>query len=349
MKGAAIIQDLLTLARRGVSISQVVQLNEVVSEYLASPEFEKLQAVHPLVRFHSEQAKDLLPIKGSPVHLGKTVMNLVANAAEAIAGRGEVTLRTENRYLDRPVGHYDDLREGDYAVLTVADTGQGIAPGDLEKIFEPFYTKKVMGRSGTGLGLAVVWGTVKDHGGYIDVTSQEGEGSLFSLYFPVTREALAPAQAPRSLASYQGRGERILVVDDVPEQREVAVSMLTRLGYRVEAVAGGREALAYLAAHPVDLVVLDMILDPEMDGLEAYQRMVALRPGLKAVIVSGFSETDRVWAAQALGAGAYVRKPYVLERIGTAIRAELDRQGPGPAADPPSPNRPPCPPRPGRS
>jgi CheY-like chemotaxis protein len=120
-----------------------------------------------------------------------------------------------------------------------------------------------------------------------------------------------------------GRGETILVVDDVKEQREVAASMLTRLGYRVEAVSGGEEAIVYLKAGKVDLIVLDMIMDPGMDGLETYQRALAINPKQRAIIVSGFSETDRVHKALALGAGAYVRKPYMMEKIGMAVRREL--------------------------
>ena len=121
-------------------------------------------------------------------------MNLVSNAAEAISGKGEVTIRTENRYLDKPVRGYDEVKEGDYAVLTVSDTGMGIPAENIGKIFEPFYTKKTMGRSGTGLGLAIVWGTVKDHNGYIDVQTEVGKGTTFTLYFPVTREELVAQQ-----------------------------------------------------------------------------------------------------------------------------------------------------------
>jgi len=325
-KGAAIIQDLLTLARRGVTVSEVIDLNSIVSDYCETPEFENLQASHPLVLFKTLLGQDLLSIKGSPVHLNKTLMNLVSNAAEAISGRGEVVIRTENRYLDRPILGYDDMREGDYAVLTVSDTGKGIAPADLEKIFEPFYTKKVMGRSGTGLGLTVVWGTVKDHRGYIDVQSKEEKGSIFSLYFPITREEPAKTQEAASPAIYHGKGESLLVVDDVKEQRELAMSMLTGLGYRVACVSSGEEAVDYLKANTSDLIVLDMIMDPGIDGLETYRRILKIRPGQKAIIVSGFSETDRVRKAQSLGAGAYVRKPYVKEKIGLAIRKELDKQ-----------------------
>ena len=152
-KGAAIIQDLLTLARRGVMASDVINLNSVISGFLKTPAFEKMKDYHPRVTFRTEYDRNLLNIKGSPVHLEKTVMNLVSNAAEAISGKGEVTIRTESRYLDKPIRGYDEVKEGDYAVLTVSDTGTGIPAENIKKIFEPFYTKKTMGRSGTGLGI----------------------------------------------------------------------------------------------------------------------------------------------------------------------------------------------------
>ncbi len=325
LKSAAIIQDLLTLARRGVAVSEVVNLNDVVSEYLKSLEFEDLITRHPKVSFAADCARTLLNIQGSPVHLSKTVANLVSNAAEAIVDGGEVAIRTENRYLDTPVRGYDEMTEGEYAVLTVSDTGRGIPAVDLAKIFEPFYTSKVMGKSGTGLGLAVVWGTVKDHNGYIDIQSEEGKGSTFTLYFPVTRAPVAGAREATPTDEYAGRGESLLVVDDVEEQRELAVRMLTELGYRVDTVASGAEALEYLGQRRVDLIVLDMIMPPGIDGLETYRRIREISPGQKAVIVSGFSATVRVKMAQGMGAGPYVRKPYLREEIGVAIRTELDR------------------------
>ncbi len=187
-KVAAVVQDLLTLARRGVVVSEVVNLNRVISEYLKSPEHEKLQSYHPGIQIETNLEKDTLNILGSSTHLSKTVMNLVSNAAEAMPEGGNLIVSTENRYIDRPITGYDDVKQGDYVVLTVSDTGTGISPDDMEKIFEPFYTKKKMGRSGTGLGMAVVWGTVKDHKGYIDVQSTEGKGTTFTLYFPVTRK-----------------------------------------------------------------------------------------------------------------------------------------------------------------
>ncbi len=324
-RGAAIIQDLLTLARRGVSVSKPMNLNDVISSFLKSPMLEQLQAHHPRVTFRTELDKGLLNIKGSPVHLEKTVMNLISNAAEAIAEGGEVTIRTENRYLDKAVRGYDNVDEGEYVVLTVSDNGGGIQADDLGKIFEPFYTKKVMGRSGTGLGLAVVWGTVKDHHGYIDVASDYGKGSTFTLYFPTTREEAGADQQKIPLERYRGRGESVLVVDDVQEQREMAAMMLTELGYQVRTVSRGEEAVEYLKTHKADLMVLDMIMDPGIDGLETYRRVLGINPKQKAVLVSGFSETDRVKTAQELGAGVYIKKPYGSESLKLAVRNELDR------------------------
>jgi CheY-like chemotaxis protein len=183
-----------------------------------------------------------------------------------------------------------------------------------------------MGRSGTGLGLAVVWGTVKDHDGYINVQSMEGKGSAFTLYFPVTRESISFEAAAPSISECMGKGESILVVDDVKEQRDLAAEMLRQLNYSVACVSSGEEALAYLKEHRADLIVLDMIMDPGMDGLETYRSILKIHPEQKAIIVSGFSETHRVNAAQALGAGAYVRKPYVIDKIGQAVQKELDRK-----------------------
>ncbi len=323
-KMAAIVKDLLTLARRGVAATKVLNLNKIISNYLRSPEFKRLNELYPNIELHTRLEQDLLNILGSSVHLSKTVMNLVTNAAESMPEGGPIIITSENRYLDRPIRGYDEVKEGDYAVLTFSDCGVGIPSKDLKRIFEPFYTKKIMGRSGTGLGMAVVWGTVKDHNGYIDVKSREGVGSIFTLYFPVSREELTKESAPKTLDDYMGKGETVLVVDDVYEQRDIAVMLLERLGYSAAAVPSGEEAVDFIAKNPVDILILDMIMDPGIDGLETYRRILKLNPSQKAVIVSGFSETKRVKEAQKLGAGVYVRKPYLIEKIGKAIRRELD-------------------------
>ena len=324
-RSAAIVQDLLTLARRGITGRQVLNLNKIILDYQNSPEFEKLFSCNSFVQIKLDLESDLLNISGSSVHLGKALFNLVLNAVEAMPKGGDLTVKTTNRYLDKPIYGYDNIREGDYVVLNVTDTGEGIKPADLQRIFEPFYTKKVMGRSGTGLGLAVVWGTVKDHQGYINVQSEEGKGSTFTIYFPVTREQISVEAAAVSVSEYMGKGETILVVDDVREQHELAAEILTKLNYKIASVRSGEDAVAYLKKHKVDLLVLDMIMEPGMDGLDTYKNILTIHPKQKAIIVSGFSESDRVNAAQSLGAGAYLEKPYILEKLGLAVRKELDK------------------------
>jgi PAS domain S-box-containing protein len=187
-RAAAIAQDLLTLARRAVPVKNPVHLNEVVEEYLDSPEGSKLQSDYPKVKISKELDDGLKPILGSPVHLSKTLMNLVLNAVEAIPEEGSVVLSTRGVQVKEGIKGYEMIEPGDYAVLSVKDTGVGISARDIEKIFEPFYTKKSMGRSGSGLGMAIVWGTVKDHRGYVDVKSEKGKGTTFDLYFPVPSE-----------------------------------------------------------------------------------------------------------------------------------------------------------------
>ena len=324
-KAAAIVQDLLTLARRGVKTYEVVNLNEIIHEYFESLEHEQLQFYHQKVEFAVHLDDDLPEIKGSPVHLSKTIMNLLSNAAEAMPAGGKVTISTTKCYIDQPIYGYDEVKKGDYIVLRVSDEGVGMSAEDMERIFEPFYTKKVMGRSGTGLGMAVVWGTLKDHHGYIDIENKQGRGVTFSLYFPVTREIAEKGSQPISIELCSGKGEAIVVVDDVAEQRELAALILGRLGYDVTTLASGEEAIAYMKDHAADLLMLDMIMAPGIDGLETYQQILEIYPGQRAIIVSGFSETDRIKEAQELGAGAYVMKPYRMEKIGLAVRSELDR------------------------
>ena len=324
-RAASIVMDLLTMARRGVGITQAVNLNDLIDDYLKSPEQEKIDRTFPGVRIVTRLEKNLLNILGSPVHLSKTLMNLVLNAAEAMPSGGVITISTTNRYVDTTFAGYDEVHAGDYALLSIDDTGMGISSEDLERIFEPFYTKKVMGKSGTGLGMAVVWGTVKDHKGYIDIHSEVGRGSCFTLYFPVTEELVAAREADGHISEYMGRGESVLVVDDVAEQREIASGMLAKLGYSVATVPDGQKAVEYMKEHSADLLVLDMIMEPGMDGLETYRQILQTHPDQRAVIVSGFSESERVKEAQKLGAGEYVRKPFLLESIGRAARSELNR------------------------
>jgi len=324
-KAAEIVQDLLTLARRGVSNKNVLNINNVVLDYLKSPEYAKFSSYHSKVSVKSDLNKNLLNIEGSPTQLLKMLMNLVSNAAEAQPTGGNITISTRNKYIDTPIHGYEEIKEGDFVVLEIKDSGLGIATNNLDRIFEPFYTKKIMGRSGTGLGMAVVWGTVHDHDGYIDIKSTEGVGTTFSIYFPVTRHQQLIKKDFIPVEEYLGREEKILVVDDILEQREIAATILSKLNYSVKTLSSGEDAIEYLKDNSADLLILDMIMDPGIDGLETYRRIKKLHPNQKAIIASGYSETDRVKEAKKLGAGRYIRKPYTLEKIGLAVKAEFLR------------------------
>jgi len=323
-RAAAVVEDLLTVARGVATTKKPLNINDLVGDYLHSPEFNKLKQFHPTVTIKTNLASDLLNISGSHVHIRKAVMNLLSNASEAIEGSGNVTISTMNRYTDRPLRGYDDVNIGEYVVLSVSDDGSGISSDDLERIFEPFYTKKVMGRSGTGLGLAVAWNVVQDHKGYIDVTTDE-TGTTFELYFPITRGKISGKGLAITIEDFKGDGETILVVDDVESQRDISCKMLDTLGYKTKAVSSGEEAVEYLKENSVDLILLDMIMDPGINGLETYERVKKIHPNQKAIIISGFAETDDVKEAQKLGAGQYIKKPLTLEKIGLGIKEALEK------------------------
>ena len=323
-RAAAIVQDLLTIAKGVATTKEPLYLNKLVSDYVNSPEFKKLKQFYSTVTVNTKLEKDLLNIVGSQVHIRKVVMNLVSNALEAIEGSGIVIISTMNRYLDSPLRGYDDVKTGEYVVLSVSDNGSGISSDDLERIFEPFYTKKIMGRTGTGLGLAVVWNTVQDHKGYIDVTS-DNNGTKFELYFPITRDEISGKNLSEPIKDYKGNGEMILVVDDVESQREISCQILGTLGYNTEGVSSGEKAVDYLKRHNVDLILLDMIMDPGINGRETYERIIKIHPNQKAIIVSGYAETAEVKAAQKIGAGKYIKKPLTLEKLGLAVKEELEK------------------------
>lgn len=323
IKAAATVQDLLTLARRGVVTSEVISINEIVENYLKSPEHERLLKEHRNIRVETELAPNLLNILGSPIHLCKTLMNLVVNGAEAIEGEGCITISSSAENIIEAEMTNPKARDGEYVLLQVADNGCGISKEDRERIFEPFFTTKVMGRSGTGLGMAVVWGTVEDHEGFIEIDSTAGKGTVFKLYFPATRQKLIREQVAYSREDLMGSGQTILVIDDVPEQRKVASMIFSQLNYQVETVSSGEEGVEYLSDHSVDLILLDMIMEGGMDGLETYKQIIKIHPGQKAIIASGYSRSSLVQEALKLGAGQYVKKPYLYDEIALAVKKEL--------------------------
>lgn len=325
-RATAVVADLLTVARGVASAKEPHNLNLLIQEYLDSPEFYKLQSQHPEVRFKHTLATNLPPILCSAVHVKKSIMNLVINGSEAIEGKGTITLA--NR-LQRPeqkwIKEYG-LEQKNYVVLSISDTGSGISEKDLEHIFEPFYTKKVMGASsGTGLGLSIVWNTMRDHQGAV-IVSRHGDCTVFDLYFPTTEKTLPVTSEQSPEIDLQGQGEKILVVDDEPQQRDLARDMLKLLGYSVDCCESGKSALAYMENHKPDLVLLDMLMDPGINGRVTYERMLNISPGQKAIIASGFSESDDVKVALHLGAGGFIQKPYSIEQLGRAIKTGLQKE-----------------------
>ncbi|MBU1567601.1 MAG: response regulator [Proteobacteria bacterium] len=324
LRAAEIVQDLLSLARRGVVARKLLNLNKLIDEYCNSPEHQKLLGEPGSIEVTFDLEHSLANILGSQVGLKKLLMNLVANGVEAQPDGGQVIITTKNMSISKPLEGFQVVPPGEYVVLSVSDKGEGISEKDQQQIFEPFYTKKVMGRSGTGLGLTVVWGTVEDHNGAIGIDSTLGQGTTITVYLPVCHdEPQTTLLETQPHAELQGNGETVLVIDDIGHQREIACAILKRLNYKPAAVKSGEEAITFLRTTKIDLMVLDMIMDGGLDGLETYRKALEFDPGQKAIIVSGFSETDRVIETQRLGAGTCIKKPYKLEELGMAVKQEL--------------------------
>jgi len=334
IKAAAIVDDLLTLSRRGVPVSRTMDLRQITHAYLHSPEYGQLTANHGQVTTTARYDTASLIIKGSPVHLSKTLMNLVSNAAEAMPGGGQILIQVQAQTLDRPeplqipIQGISQIPKGRYVVLSVKDNGIGIAAREIESIFEPFYTKKVMGRSGTGLGMAVVLGTVNDHNGFIRVDSVVEKGTLIRIYFPASSEPLAEEGSEKNLRQFTGGHGKILVIDDVQDQLRIAEKLLTRLGYRVWCCASGEEGLALLKTQAMDLIVCDIIMAPGMDGIETCEQILKLYPNQKILFVTGFSDPGPLARAEKLGKVPCLFKPYTLEALASRVLDRLKDDGP---------------------
>jgi len=318
---ADVIQDLLTLARRGRYKMVPTDINAVIETYLDSPSFERLRSGQPNIKVHLNLAPDIRCIRGSSPHLAKIIMNLLVNAFEAMPEDGLLTISTREETIASLTTNRAGVEPGDYIILSVVDNGSGIRAEDLKRIFEPYYSKKEMGSSGSGLGLAVVYGILKDHDGFYDIISELGQGTEFILYFPAIADT-PEIEAPERTIT--GGKETILIVDDNEFQREMASEILTGFGYNIVTASGGREAVAYLKDNEVDLVLLDMIMETGFDGLDTYREILTFRPHQKTIIISGYSRTDRVDEVLALGAGQYIKKPYTVDSLGAAVRKELD-------------------------
>ncbi len=322
-RASAIVEDLLTVVRGTATVKKICNLNTLIKEYLKSPEFLKLNSLYPKITCHSKLNAQNANILCAPIHIKKSLMNLVTNAIEAIDQNGTVEISTELRDIDSILSRKLNIAVGKYIVLGVRDNGPGIAKSDIDHLFEPFYTKKIMGRSGTGLGLTVVWNTMEEHDGSIWVESNN-ESTLFQLFFSKAESKQKIFDiAGETEENLRGNKEYILVVDDEPHVRDLTAGMLERLGYRVDSVCSGELALEYLNKNPVDLVVLDMLMEPGINGYQTYKEILKLYPGQKAIIASGFSESDDVKAAIHCGVSGFIKKPYLMNQLGQAVKQAL--------------------------
>lgn len=325
-KASAVVSDLLTVSRGTSADMEVLNLATIIERYAMAHDFERIRVSYPGVTIDIINENELLNIKGSYIHLEKLIMNLVLNAVEEVAGQkdGRVSITTANRFLDSKEPGYEAVPPGEYAVLTVSDNGSGIEKAQIKNIFDPFFTKKEMGKSGTGLGLTVVWNAVQDHKGHILVSSNQ-IGTTFEVFFPGIRQELPTQPKAWSIDEIKGQGQQILVVDDLKEQQNIALTILDSLGYKAEAVDNGYDAVEFIKTRPVDLVILDMIMAPSISGLETYRMIKKINPDQKAILASGYSESDDVTTAQELGAGRFVKKPYTVLDMGIAIKEELEK------------------------
>ncbi|MCK5202107.1 MAG: cache domain-containing protein [Spirochaetales bacterium] len=325
LRAADVVADLLTIARGVASTRKPCNLNRIINQYFESPEYEKLKIQMDDIKLIRNYDSNLLNITCSEVHLKKCVMNLVMNGIEAMENIGELTISTRNQYVDTPFSMGQYMEKGEYTVLSVKDSGHGIAEEDLERIFDPFYTKKVMGMSGTGLGLSVVWNTVQDHNGGIIVSSAEN-GTTFELFFPVDRNVTVDDFQSEEVVDIMGSGEMVLIIDDEPLQQEIATGMLDFLGYWTHSVSSGKEAILWLETNTVDILLLDMIMPSGLSGLQTYKEILRIHPGQKAIIASGYSQNKDVESTLKLGAGRFIKKPYTMDLLGKAMKHELRKK-----------------------
>lgn len=322
-RAAAVVSDLLTIARNAASVKEPFDLHGVIREILDSPEWQNVKKQNPEISVETELRANIPIINGSQTHIRKSLMNLLHNGMEAAAPGGYVRISTNNIKVSGEFVATEDREESEI-LITIRDNGEGIPVDHIDHIFEPFYTTKKMGRSGTGLGLSVVWNTVEEHNGSI-VVENHYPGAVFEIRLPVLDglQIAVTETGDTELSSYSGKGT-ILVVDDEPPLQVIACGILKKLGYETISAETGEEAVEVITSQEVDLVLLDMILGEGIDGYETYKAITALRPDQKAIIVSGFSTSEDVRKVMELGASSIVKKPYTIEELGVVVKACLD-------------------------
>ncbi len=326
LRAAQTIKDLLTLGRQGRTQKENLDLNRVVKVCRAETLLRLASDASRQVNLDVHYAPGRLMVRASESQLARAVGNLVHNAVEAIEDNGQVVVNTSQEILIAPSGSYETIPAGRYAVLTVADNGCGIDAQDLVRVFEPFFTKKRTGEStGSGLGLSIVHGVVKEHEGFIDVSSTPGRGTTFWLYLPLVEDV---ALDRPSIATAPHSHAKILVVDDEPIQLRSCRRILSHLGYEVETMDSGIRAYevfeqaAKTGKSPYDLVILDMILGEKLDGLQVFERIQALFPDQRAIVASGHAPNERAELAVEKGL-IWLPKPYSIEALSNTVEDML--------------------------
>jgi two-component system, cell cycle sensor histidine kinase and response regulator CckA len=319
-KASVVTSGLLTIAKGSTSEKKPLNINAVIKEYEESPElfeFRECAGMHVEIITTS----GIPEVLGFPPHLYKALVNLVENAMEAMDNHGVLRIYSTDRILTDTLQGYEVIPPGHYAILGVADTGKGISEEHRPHIFQPFYSHKRGGKGGNGLGLTVVRHTIRDHSGYIDLSSTAA-GTAFELYFPV-HPSQREAEVTINLDSLLGKGEKVLIIDDEEHQRTLAAAILKRLGYTPCLAETGEQAIAYLREHPVDLLLLDLLLKPGMNGYETLKEIRLFNPTQRAVVTSGYHNHPDRERIRNLGASRYLPKPLSLTPLAIAVQQEI--------------------------
>jgi two-component system cell cycle sensor histidine kinase/response regulator CckA len=310
-RGAGLVKQILGFAAGVTGEPQIVQPKHLLRELIGVME----QTFPKNIRLKDAVAGNLWPIKVNPTQLHQVVLNLCVNARDAMPDGGTLALRATNLHLDRlGAATIAQARPGDFLLIEVSDTGTGIPPGIVEKIWEPFYTTKEAGR-GTGLGLSTVRGIVRDHGGLIDLQTRPGSGTLFRVLLPALPEQAGSDHGAAAVAIPRGSGELVMVVDDDVNVREVACASLIQHGYRTLAANDGTEAVALFAPRHLEIRAVVSDLDmPGLDGTTLAAIVRKLNPSVRIILSSASSDpTDP--RRQAPEGGAFLSKPYTAETL----------------------------------
>jgi two-component system, cell cycle sensor histidine kinase and response regulator CckA len=321
-RAAALTRQLLAFARRQILEPRNMDLNKTVVETLSLLE----KVIGSNIEIKTNLAPDLAVVRADPTQVEQVLMNLCINGRDAMPEGGSLIVNTSNVTLDgqfcvlQPLAH-----PGQYAVLSVTDTGTGMDAATLDRIFEPFFTTKELGK-GTGLGLATVYGIIRQHDGFLHVYSEPGVGSTFRAYLPVSTVSTAQPERVTDTKPAPTGSETILVVEDHEALRELALETLTGLGYQVVLAADGEEALEQFRTHRdrLDLAVLDVVL-PKLSGPEVYSRIHSQRPDLPVIFATGYSPDIALLQKVQQQGLAVLQKPYSPRDLARKVRETLDQ------------------------